>query len=224
MKLPHLGITQEVRVCDGCKLKLATKSTSNSSTPNLPRAATYNGPSISRADLDLAKKEQEELEKAIAASLAEADKKTVKPRPVSTYAARPSTQKTVSKPAPPADEEEDEDLKAAIAASLADLKLSEERQHKSKYSNGLDGIPTSSAPTNPNELSRVEIDNLKLFADLVERMEADIATRGIGVMHNSQISVSVTSINKSNSLANKVYSDIVHPTCNVTAKAYVELR
>ncbi|KAJ3410786.1 Vacuolar protein-sorting-associated protein 27 [Chytridiales sp. JEL 0842] len=162
MKLPHLGISQDVRVCDGCHLKLTTQS-SNPSTPNLGRAASVKTGSGRSAVNDEAKREQEELEKAIQASLAESSKYQTKstPRPVSNTRAQVVN-----------DEEEDEDLKAAIAASLNELKISEEKQ------------PVE----NPNQLSRLEIDNLKLFADLVERMEADVNARGIGVMSHSQIS------------------------------------
>ncbi|KAJ3409465.1 Vacuolar protein-sorting-associated protein 27 [Chytridiales sp. JEL 0842] len=192
IKLPHLGITQEVRVCDGCHTKLTTKS-SNPTTPSLPRANTRADASgtTSLADAQ-ARKEQEELEKAIAASLEESNKKSGKSN------APPARKPSTKKPVVVDDDEEDEDLKAAIAASLAELKLSEERQPRRDSNRVFERSDSNSQvysePTNPNQLSRVEIDNLKLFADLVERMEADVAARGPGVMNHSQISALYTQL------------------------------
>jgi growth factor-regulated tyrosine kinase substrate len=156
---------------------------------------------------DQAKKEQEELERAIAASLAEANKGNNSGS--GGHTSRPAA-KTTSRGRPLEDNEEDEDLKAAIEASLRELKVSEDRRNQQQSSGGgsdggygFNGYTRDSAfvssasdaisvPSNPNQLSRTEIDNLKLFADLVERMEADVNARGIGVMSHSQISVSLT--------------------------------
>ncbi|ORY51524.1 hypothetical protein BCR33DRAFT_457792 [Rhizoclosmatium globosum] len=191
--LPHLGITDPVRVCDGCHLKLVAKAAGATSSPYSAPVAT------GRHVLDAAAlKEEEDLERAIAASLAQST-------PV-----KKSTPAPIKKPV--YDEEEDEDLKAAIEASLRDLKIAENSKSGINYpstSGGTGGstfagfggyetqgsIPTPGSPSvttpapNPNELSRIELDNLKLFADLVERMEADVQQRGIGVMSHSQISV-----------------------------------
>ncbi|KAJ3105721.1 Vacuolar protein-sorting-associated protein 27 [Phlyctochytrium planicorne] len=176
LPLLHLGITQDVRVCDPCHIKLTTKALS---TPGTPKQRTgVRSPRVaSNSPLN---DEEDQLKKAIAASLAESEKSSSR---------KPSSR---SKPARVADvaqnDEEDPDLRAAIEASLAELKLSDQ-------SRGASAADPSSAvgghlgeDTDPNELSRVEIDNLKLFVDLVERMEQDVAHRGIGVIHNSQIS------------------------------------
>ncbi|KAI9343609.1 hypothetical protein BDR26DRAFT_917580 [Obelidium mucronatum] len=200
--LPHLGITEPVRVCDGCHLKLVAKAAGAISAPAAAANTTF------RYDSNVdsaARKEQEDIERAIAASLASSG--------------APPARKTAS-PAPKkvnfASDEEDEDLKAAIEASLRDLKIAENNKSGVNYpstSSGGTGGSTFSgfggyaeAPSQPttvsasgtesvltpapnaNELSRIEIDNLKLFADLVERMEADVQQRGIGVMSHSQIS------------------------------------
>ncbi|KAJ3279358.1 Vacuolar protein-sorting-associated protein 27, partial [Blyttiomyces sp. JEL0837] len=172
--LPHLGINQEVRVCDPCHFKVTTKSTPSS--PKTERTSSRSDAIQSPSSTN----EDDELQRAIAASLAES---------------QPKKRVTVSKPAPKReptpvvdDEEEDEDLKAAIEASLKELKISEERNTSKKNAGhtGASGEPVVEA--NPNELSRIELDNLKLFADLVERMEGDVQARGIGVMQHSQIS------------------------------------
>ncbi|KAJ3025225.1 UNVERIFIED_CONTAM: Vacuolar protein-sorting-associated protein 27 [Siphonaria sp. JEL0065] len=204
--LPLLGITEPVRVCDGCHLKLVAKAAGAISTPtggNTP----YRSDSVRHVDA-AARKEQEDIEKAIAASLAS-----------SGSAPAPNPAPAARKVNFAADDEEDEDLKAAIEASLRDLKIAENSSNsKSGISYPSTGGSTGgssfagfggygepalnqSSPTastaaaatlapapNANELSRIEIDNLKLFADLVERMEADVQQRGIGVMSHSQIS------------------------------------
>ncbi|KAJ3111216.1 Exportin-6 [Phlyctochytrium bullatum] len=178
----------DVRVCDSCHYKLTNKTPSAPGTPSAKRASTDNGKRVSFSTGTKpsggSEKEDEDLQKAIEASLAEAEKNKK-------YNAKP---KTVVVAPPPKDEEEDPDLKAAIEASLAELRLSEERQKKqaAAASSGYAQSPTSRGEPipqiNPNQLSRVEIDNLKMFVELVERMDADVATRGIGVIHNSQIS------------------------------------
>ncbi|KAI9363044.1 vacuolar protein sorting-associated protein 27 [Zopfochytrium polystomum] len=168
LPLPHLGIRQEVRVCDSCHIKLLIKT-----KPTTPKIAKQSAPAPSNV-AQAASSEDAELERAIAASLAESKKTASKPTP-----------KAAPRSATPDDLEEDEDLKAAIEASLKELKISEQRG--SAY-NGSSGLSSANNPVNPNELSRVEIDNLTLFADLVERMEADVQARGIGVMQHSQIS------------------------------------
>ncbi|KAJ3218789.1 Vacuolar protein-sorting-associated protein 27 [Dinochytrium kinnereticum] len=173
--LPHLGITQDVRVCDSCHYKLTSKV---ASTPGSPAAVRDRSDSLRKP---VVSKEDDELQKAIAASLADAEKQTKRK---STVKAKPVV---VSN-----DEDEDPELKAAIEASLAELKISEEKKKDSGPFGGY-GQQSGAArfepvQVNPNQLSRVEIDNLKMFVELVERMEADVAVRGIGVIHNSQIS------------------------------------
>ncbi|KAI8854169.1 hypothetical protein BC829DRAFT_380470 [Chytridium lagenaria] len=162
LPLPSLGITQEVRVCDSCHYKLTNKVSSAPGTPNAGRASSER----SRTNVSSPSKEDEELEKAIAASLAEADKNKKK----NVTRTKPTPKPIVN------EEEEDPELKAAIEASLAELKISEERRHAPpSASSDFGGV-------------RVEIDNLKMFVELVERLEADVSHRGIGVIHNSQIS------------------------------------
>lgn len=117
LPLPHFGITQEVRVCDGCYNKLTRKTDkvdkkhrSSLSTPNVSRH---------KSAQELA---DAELQRAIELSLREAKDS---PRG---YAPSYSTPSSWQPSEPPisyrepdrktADEEDDPDLKAAIEASL----------------------------------------------------------------------------------------------------------
>ncbi|TPX72258.1 hypothetical protein SpCBS45565_g00682 [Spizellomyces sp. 'palustris'] len=183
LALAHLGIVQEVRVCDTCHLKLTSKSPPG--TPHQPRASSLPMP----RDNDAARKEEEDIQRAIALSL-EAGKSQSSYRPAAV---------TQPKPKPVVrDEEEDEDLKAAIAASLQDVKsdyTTDRPTYEYKTPNAAvsqpvrrDSVPASSPPAyNPNELSAVELENIRLFSELVERTEADVATHGLGVLGHSQI-------------------------------------
>ncbi|KAI8621602.1 hypothetical protein BC830DRAFT_1093349 [Chytriomyces sp. MP71] len=204
--LPHLGITDPVRVCDGCNMKMSARAAGGASP------APVRNESVRYKDV-AAQREQDDLERAIAASLALSGGAGNG----GAVANKPAVKK--AQPAPTynmggADEEEDEDLKAAIEASLRDLKVAEDVKSGEgaggAYSYGnaaagggsggafagfggyADQAPSAAALLTPlpssQELSRIEIDNLKLFADLVEKMEADVQQRGIGVMSHSQIS------------------------------------
>ncbi|KAJ3198883.1 Vacuolar protein-sorting-associated protein 27 [Entophlyctis luteolus] len=195
-----------VRVCDGCMLKLVAKAAGATTGPAVATATPAKSSGVDAA----LQKEQEDLERAIAESLGKPSSTNKKPA-------------QNSKPQQPVNEEEDEDLKAAIEASLRDLRIEEERKNKN-HQNSSYGVsyPSTdalggssfagfggnaeyrkaeeenvSAPpvtANPHELTRVEIDNLKLFTDLVERMDADVQQRGIGVMSHSQISTLYTQL------------------------------
>ncbi|KAJ3127258.1 Vacuolar protein-sorting-associated protein 27, partial [Physocladia obscura] len=208
--LPQLGITDAVRVCDGCYLKLVAKAagattTSANASKNSGRNTPQRNDSRQAADTAL-RKEQEDIERAIAASLT---------------ASGSVTKNTQPNPKPVVDEEEDEDLKAAIEASLRDLKLNEEKSAPGVHYpsvnvggstfSGFGGNTESTAPAtgnasagDSNELSNIEIDNLKVFADLVERMDADVQQRGIGVMSHSQISLFALQPKLQSSLDNAV--------------------
>ncbi|KAJ3021437.1 Vacuolar protein-sorting-associated protein 27 [Thoreauomyces humboldtii] len=203
--LSHLGIVQPVRVCDSCHTKLSSKSPAG--TPKMPRAAATGHVS---GDRDYGTREDADLQKALALSL-EASRGSSSSRPVAQpvrrEAAKPKTR----------DEDDDADLKAAIAASLQDLKVTDYTNDHSSSKPTYDYVspranvalsaasqnayPTatasvsreaavpaaSSSSYNPHELSAVELENIRLFSQLVERTEADVAAHGLGALANSQI-------------------------------------
>ncbi|KAJ3191996.1 Vacuolar protein-sorting-associated protein 27 [Irineochytrium annulatum] len=179
----------DVRVCDSCHYKITNKVAGSGSTSPNPKRASAQSPTSAfgaAANADH-RKEDDDLEKAIAASLAESSRSRQSSRPKPRAASTTPTPKVV-------DEEEDPDLAAAIAASLAELKVSEQQREQRSSGRAVAGqefgpFDVSSPPADPNQLSRVEIDNLKMFVELVERTEADVSVRGIGVIHNSQISL-----------------------------------
>ncbi|KAI3641444.1 hypothetical protein MIR68_000574 [Amoeboaphelidium protococcarum] len=131
MKLPKLGINEEVRVCENCYLK-AHNNNSNGSDQALNSPVNTGGtPSNARREIDAARKEEEELQRAIALSMLEAEKKGYG---TTTAAAAPSSaksdgyyqqQKSVASPSGggATSEEEDPELAAAIAASLKEVSL-----------------------------------------------------------------------------------------------------
>ncbi|KAI8816735.1 putative vacuolar sorting-associated protein [Fimicolochytrium jonesii] len=210
MALPRLGIVQEVRVCDTCHSKLTSKS-----PPGTPLQSRKPEPRSAGgyASNDLARKEEEDLQKALELSL-----KASKPA----NHVKPPVQRSISKPKP-REEEDDEDLKAAIAASLQDAQgsastdysggsrpeyeykspggaanatsaapnhypSSQAQDYGSQGPNaGRQPAPLSASSYNPNELSSVELENIRLFSELVERTEADVGVHGLGVLNNSQI-------------------------------------
>ncbi|KAJ3170695.1 Vacuolar protein-sorting-associated protein 27 [Geranomyces variabilis] len=212
LPLSHLGIVQDVRVCDTCFTKLSSKSTPSS--PPLARRATDS--SAARPSGELSRKEEDDLQKALALSL-EASRPS--------GAARPVTPRRTEGKAKYKVDDDDEDLKAAIAASLQDLNISDYSDEKpaatkpaydyrppaeSTSSRSQSSYPAqSSYPTatassrdarpaslvsaqpafNPNELSAVELENIRLFSELVERTEADVIAHGLGALSDSQIQV-----------------------------------
>lgn len=115
-------------------------------------------------------KEDDDLAKAIALSLEEAN--VSKPALVSAVA--PSTRN-----------KEDEDLERAITESLKDLEAKRatatqnvEAALRTTATNGqYDHAETAK---DPNELSGTEAGNIRLFSQLVEKLEQEAAIRGAG--------------------------------------------
>lgn len=206
MPLMHLGISEDVRVCDGCHIKLVNKEFGDDRSRNSSAAV----PPRRGASLDdLRKQEDEDLEKAIAASLENGTSKKKEKK-------SKKSRKSVSFKENTTDEE-DADLKAAIEASL------KESQNPSKVeeSSVLPPYPLAYTPANiyeeppkiapepervssqvsqvkapsVTELSAREIENLKLFAELVEKTDADVALRGIQSLNVSQLQVSFAFMN-----------------------------
>ncbi|KAI9005067.1 hypothetical protein DFJ74DRAFT_405805 [Hyaloraphidium curvatum] len=183
--LPHFGITKPVRVCEGCFTKLqsgsgAAAATATASMPppmpstgfpgvigaTDPKVAAYQSAAQS-AIARMANKEDDDLAKAIALSLEEVSKPSPRPNGYSV---------------PPSRSKEDEDLERAIAESLKDL----ENKRDSATQNVeavLKAAPVASIAAgeparDPNELNPTEAENIRLFAQLVERLEQEAASRG----------------------------------------------
>lgn len=168
MPLPHLGINEHVRVCDGCHIKLKldkagiATSTSTSSIKKPTSAAPV--PENSQAD-DF----DDDIKKAIELSLKESEQQ--KNAFGAGYVA----------PAPPVQEsvEDDPDLAAAIAASLRDLEISKNQQESSVVQQ-----------VRKNDLSPVEMENILLFSTLMDRIYAT----GGDASNDSQITQLYTQI------------------------------
>ncbi|XP_006454856.1 hypothetical protein AGABI2DRAFT_190088 [Agaricus bisporus var. bisporus H97] len=189
LPLPHFGITQEVRVCDGCYNKLTRKADkldkrhrSTHSTPN---------PSRHRNGQELA---DAELQRAIELSLQETNKS---PGYAPTYSTPSSWQpqepplvdNKYSNQRAPADEE-DPELKAAIEASLreanaprpsapAELPRPEQTQYsfQPEHARQESYTPTPTQPPLPKvpayDLDALETDAIMTFNQTVGQAEAN---------------------------------------------------
>ncbi|CEQ42402.1 SPOSA6832_04219 [Sporobolomyces salmonicolor] len=132
--LPHYGITEEVRVCDGCAKKIkegkgaevarsqsVAKAATKGDSKTAPTASGGHGKSASRKE-----QEDEDLRRAIEASLKDAEPvpgplRTAAPPAVSGYNPGYASSLAVDSKASAVDDADDPDLAAAIAASLRDI-------------------------------------------------------------------------------------------------------
>ncbi|RKF80244.1 Vacuolar protein sorting-associated protein 27 [Golovinomyces cichoracearum] len=183
LPLPHLGIIQPVRVDDGCYVKLTNKSggstISSERSPmhgfsNQHRSTNLMQPRSARVD-DVF---NEDFKRALAMSLEEVkshsglrllEQSNRSPRNVN---ANDLGKKQLSKLS---SSEEDEDLKSAIAASIADME-EQKKKHSAKFkehaqSPGTHITKNIAPPKNENSLTPVEVENINLFSNLVDRLQ-----------------------------------------------------
>ncbi|PWW80825.1 ubiquitin binding protein [Tuber magnatum] len=192
--LPHIGIIQAVRVCDGCHTKLtekrvlgpSAKSQSRSPQVQKQKPNSLMQPRNARVEDD----DDEDLKMALKMSLEEVKgkgsvgyvsqqqlqaQKQVAPPHISASTVQPSAaQPSGGKPVP--DDDEDEELKAAIAASLKDM---EEQKAKSAWSSPNAAVKYTASASQASvthrpdhELSPAEAENINLFATLVDRLQS----------------------------------------------------
>ena len=209
-------------MCDGCYSKLSSKTNTppTVNSPPLSRSNTdlMNSSSNNRNADDIAKREQEEIEKAIALSLR--DSQTPKKLVSFNVPAKSNSSASLSpsKPAPVTSipDEDDEDLKAAIAASLNESQKQtsyDPRAYSLSYDKriqpedslarqasalSISSVPrNSSSPSNaavpsapnPHDLSGTELENVRLFSELVERTDMEVKARGPQALNPAQIQV-----------------------------------
>ncbi|CEP09815.1 hypothetical protein [Parasitella parasitica] len=179
--LPHLGINDSVRVCDGCyiKVKLA-KVADKDAMPNLlgtpssissSLAPTYT-PSIKNKALTTTttttasnsnsnnnalndERFEDDMKKAIEMSLKESQQQQ-KLASFHNSERKVEPLKAIKKTAE--EEEEDANIAAAIAASLEDMKISATKRDYPKY--------------NSNDLSPIDMENIQLFSTLMQRVQS----------------------------------------------------
>lgn len=179
LPLPHLGITDAVRVDDGCYARLTEKSHGTPVSKNFdaakPSRTLYQG-SMEPRNARVEDSFDADLKKALEMSLEE-----VKGHSGAGYVPQSQLQ---SQPKAPVqnggtkassdepEEEEDADLKAAIAASLADMEEQKKRHATAlrQQTSSSTGAPLT-APKNDYELTQVEAENINLFSTLVDRLQ-----------------------------------------------------
>ncbi|ORZ21382.1 hypothetical protein BCR42DRAFT_407451 [Absidia repens] len=181
MSLPHLAINDQVRVCDGCHLKLKMYKTGQSSLPRPPPVEP--SPSASKTIIPKTASTDaydDDLKEAIELSLAEDEKR--KAGFGSGYQASSANNNASHSPSQQTstDDNEDPDLTAAIAASLREMEIASPPQVNHQHSS----VP----PT--YDLSPTEIENIQLFSTLMEHVYA----RGGNVANDPQINKLYTQI------------------------------
>ncbi|KAF9194999.1 Vacuolar protein-sorting-associated protein 27 [Haplosporangium sp. Z 767] len=203
MPLPNMGVTQDVRVCDGCWMKKRLgpksvvaleshglgggmeivpsvgKSVSTASSSGAKSSTTAPSSSTNQASKSTAESEDADLLKAIELSLKEANNQPGYSAP------KRSNTEPVKKAPIPTEEEEDADLLAAIEASLRETNIHStstssvprSSQRQSSYSSYTYTKKPITAAVSPNELTETEKSNIEMFSVLVDRihmMQGDV--------------------------------------------------
>ncbi|KAL6709978.1 Vacuolar protein-sorting-associated protein 27 [Coniothyrium glycines] len=173
--LPHLGITDPVRVDDGCHEKITEKSRGVPAARPFDAIKSQNTSYQGSMQPRSARVEDSfdaDLKRALEMSL-EDTKGNSSSGFVSQSQLQAQSKNSSGSTKKSAEEEEDADLAAAIAASLADME-----EQKNKYAVTFrqqtakaDGIAPFIAPKNTYELTPVEAENINLFSTLVDRLQ-----------------------------------------------------
>jgi growth factor-regulated tyrosine kinase substrate len=200
ISLPHFGITQEVRVCDGCHSKLTKKSDKTDHKSHRHSTSLHGARHRSARELADA-----ELQRAIQLSLEEVSAAhghrrpgyvSSQPDPSAWQTSEPPLVDRRTRPdsKTPEAEEDDPDLRAAIEASLREASMPKPsapvvmetlRSEEAPYTYGATGYsqsypPTAtpapavpSAPKLPSyDLEPLESDTILTFSQTVEQVEA----------------------------------------------------
>jgi growth factor-regulated tyrosine kinase substrate len=182
ISLPHIGIVQPVRVCDGCHTLLQEKkagiSAPKTRSPKIQIRNNAN-PAMQPRSARVEQDDDEDLKRALQMSLEEVKGKeatgyTPHPHLTNTRGNDSNQRNAITNTISNNTEDEDIELKAAIAASLRDM---EEQKAKSTWSAPTGTPQDTTARTNlvinrpDHELSPAEAENINLFATLVDRLQ-----------------------------------------------------
>lgn len=184
MPLPHIGIVEPVRVCDGCHTKLTERKTSSSipkvlQSPKSQSSKKAVGSAMQPRNARVEQDDDEDLKRALQMSLEDAkggggSGYVPHPQPAKkAVEAGPEPKGTSAAAGGNATDDEDEELKAAIAASLRDME--EQKAKASWFIQAPAGDASSRGAARidrpDHELSPAEAENISLFATLVDRLQ-----------------------------------------------------
>lgn len=182
MPLPHYGITQDVRVCDGCYNKMTKKATAAANIKkDQQQQHRKHHHSHRTAAQDL---EDAELQRAIELSLEASRSPTggyapLQPEPERWRASEPPIVDHRTRPVQE-DPDDDPDLKAAIEASLREANapkpsapMAEPSSGYSAYNQSANAVALPPPPVIPHyDLDPLETDTILTFNQTVEQVEA----------------------------------------------------
>jgi len=186
--LPSLGITDPERVCESCYNKVTNPTYNtppNQSSPNIDfndkdffGASDYID-SFDRHD-NISSREEDDIKRAIELSLKEAENANQSRTFSSNNNNNNNRSRTfTAEEQPENSDEEEEQLRKAIEASLKDIKISENTNTTTNESNIVSD--------NPDELLTTEIENIKLFSQLMEKINAEAPVKGVQAINDTQI-------------------------------------